>query len=420
MTAAHATQAAAETAPRLHPVRTPDRLFSLDIIRGFAVLGILAVNAMTFAQPWEAMANPTLLPGGFEGEAVTAWQAMYVFFQDKMRTLFSMLFGASIFLIGGERSDRERGRVLRRRLFWLAAFGLVHGLAFWFGDILLLYAWTGLFVMLARSWSARRLLIVGVLLNVVCSALYVGMMMSLNFAPPEALQGAIDGAGWQAPPETIAAKIEAMRGDALSVTLEQMNRWVEAVPAMLIVMLPATAALMLIGMGLFKAGFLAGRSPAWVYALFIALGAGALYLIWRESLAITAGGFPFIESVARPVNSFLAPFASLAYASGLILLGRFGLKLILRPLAKAGQMAFTNYLTQTLIMTTIFYGGRGFGWYGEVGWPQMWGIIAAVWAVQLIWSPLWLARFEMGPIEWVWRSLTYGRPVRLTRVRAAA
>ena len=93
---------------------------------------------------------------GFEGEAVTAWQAMYVFFQDKMRTLFSMLFGASIFLIGGERADAARGKVLRRRLFWLAVFGLVHGLAFWFGDILLLYAWTGLFVMLAAVMYMTR------------------------------------------------------------------------------------------------------------------------------------------------------------------------------------------------------------------------------------------------------------------------
>jgi len=156
------------------PVRTSDRLFSLDVVRGFAVLGILAVNAITFAMPEPVMMNPSLQPGGLEGEAAAAWQTMHVFFQDKMRTLFSMLFGASLFLIGGERSDLTRGKLLRKRLFWLGLFGLAHGLFFWFGDILLLYALTGLVVLLVRSWSAKRLLIVGVALNVTLSALYVG------------------------------------------------------------------------------------------------------------------------------------------------------------------------------------------------------------------------------------------------------
>jgi uncharacterized protein len=102
-------------------------------------------------------------------------------------------------------------------------------------------------------------------------------------------------------------------------------------------------------------------------------------------------------------------------ASVLILLARFGLKLILTPLACAGRMAFTNYLTQTLIMTTIFYGGRGLGWYGQIGWPEMWMVIGGVWAAQLIWSPLWLSVFSMGPLEWGWRCLTYKRMVPLRR-----
>ena len=82
-------------------------------------------------------------------------------------------------------------------------------------------------------------------------------------------------------------------------------------------------------------------------------------------------------------------------------------------------MAFTNYLTQTLIMTTIAYGGRGLGWYGELGWPEMWQLIGAIWIVQLIWSPIWLHFFRMGPIEWIWRSLTYGRLLPIRREAAA-
>ena len=397
------------------PVRRADRLFSLDVVRGFAVLGILAVNAMTFAQPWEVSMNPTLQPTGFEGEAATAWHAMYTLFQDKMRTLFSMLFGVSIFLIGGERSDLVRGKLLKKRLFWLAIFGLIHGLAFWFGDILLLYAWTGVFVMLVRSWSARRLILTGVMLNIVCSAIYVGLMLAMSAAPAEMMDSIMADAGWAPPPEVIAGQIEAMRGDAVSVTLTLMMKWVTVVPFMLIFMVPATAALMMIGMGLYKAGFLAGRSPAWLYGLLLVTGAAAAFLIWREGAAMIANDFPFIDGMAKPANTFLAPLVSLGFASLLILLARFGLKMILTPLAKAGQMAFTNYLTQTLIMTTIFYGGRGLGYFGQVGWPEMWLFIIGVWVVQLIWSPLWLSQFTMGPLEWVWRRLTYGRGVALKR-----
>ncbi|MDQ3124324.1 MAG: DUF418 domain-containing protein [Pseudomonadota bacterium] len=399
---------------KLAPVATSDRLFSLDMVRGLAVLGILAVNAMTFAWPWAVSSNPGIQPG-FDAEAAQGWQIMHVFFQDKMRTLFSMLFGASIFLIGGERSDKARGKLLRSRLFWLAIFGAIHGLAFWFGDILLLYAWTGLFVMLVRSWSARTLLITGVSLNLICSALYVGMMSMLAFAPPEAMTSAMEGSGWTNDPAKLAESIQPFLGDAVSVTLHLMSMWPTVVPMMLIFFLPATIALMLIGMGLYKSGFLAGRSPAWVYGLFIAAGAGSLWMVWQETSAVVAAGFPFVETMTKPYNSFLAPFISLGYASLLILLARFGLKLILTPLACAGRMAFTNYLSQTLIMTTIFYGGRGLGWYGQIGWPEMWMVIGGVWAAQLIWSPLWLSVFQMGPLEWGWRCLTYKRMVPLRK-----
>lgn len=393
------------------PVRRADRLFSLDVVRGFAVLGILAVNAITFGMPEPVMMNPSLQPGGLEGEAATAWQVMHVFFQDKMRTLFSMLFGASIFLIGGERSDLTRGKLLRKRLFWLGLFGLAHGLFFWFGDILLLYALTGFVVMLTRSWSARRLLIVGAALNVALSALYVGAIAVMRLAPPEALADM----NWDASPERIAGMIAEYQGTALDTTMTLMGNWVSTVPFMAIGFIPATAALMMIGMGLFKAGFLAGRSPTWIYGLFIVLGAAAAALIWRESSAVINAGFPLVETLMRPANTLLAPLVSLGYASLLILLARFGLRLILTPLARAGQMAFTNYLTQTLIMTTIFYGGRGLGYFGQVGWPEMWMVIIAVWVVQLIWSPLWLSQFTMGPLEWIWRRLTYGKGVALRR-----
>ena len=406
------------TAPALQPVRGDDRIVSLDLIRGLAVLGILAVNAMLFFWPHLIASNPTLQPG-FDAGAGDGWQVMHVFFQDKMRTLFSMLFGVSIFLVGGERSDAGRGRLLRSRLFWLAVFGLIHGAAFWFGDILLLYAWSGLFVMLMRSWSARRLLTIGIAVNVICSALYVGMVALMGLTPPEKMGSFQSQMGWgDGAVAALARDVAAFQGDALSVTVHQFMGWLTTAPGMLVFFLPATIGLMLIGMGLFKSGFLAGRAPTWAYATAVGVGAVSLFLIWQETSAIRVADFPLVQTAMRPMNTFLAPLASLAYASALILLLKAGLRTVLHPLICAGRMAFTNYLTQTLIMTTIAYGGRGLGFYGEIGWPEMWQLIGAVWIVQLIWSPIWLHVFRMGPIEWVWRRLTYGRSLPLRRSAA--
>jgi uncharacterized protein len=402
----------------LSPVARADRILSLDVVRGLAVLGILAVNAMTFFWPHGVLASPTLQPG-WDADAVSGWLIHDVFFRDKMRTLFSMLFGVSIFLVGGERSDRARGSLLRSRLFWLGLIGLIHGMAFWYGDILLLYALTGFLVLLARSWRARTLLIVGTLLYLVLGAAYFGMIYSMTFMPAEQLQEAArqQGAGMTA--QELTEAIGAMTGDAWSVTVHQFWDWVSVAPIVAIAMIPVTASLMMIGLGLFKTGFLAGRAPAWVYLASIAVAAGCLYLIWGETTAIEAGGFDFIQTSLRPYATFLVPLVSLGYASVLMLMVRYGLRLVLFPLISVGRMAFTNYLTQTLIMTTLAYGGRGLGWYGEVGWPDMWGIIIVVWILQLVWSPMWLTFFRMGPIEWIWRSLTYGRLLPLSREAVA-
>lgn len=402
----------------LSPVRRADRYDSLDLVRGFAVLGILAVNAMTFFWPHAVSTIPSLQPG-WDADAASGWFVMDVFFRDKMRTLFSILFGASIFLVGGDRSDPDRGKLLRSRLFWLAIFGLVHGAAFWFGDILLLYALTGFIVLLMRGWGARTLLAVGTALYVVLCLAYEGMYLAMQQMPAADLEAAIAQQGGSLTPEALAAEIAAFQGDALSVTLHQFQGWLGVAPIIAIAMIPITISLMLIGMGLLKTGFLAGRSPVWAYLVSAVLGGASLWLIQGETSAIFASGFDFIPTMSRPYATFLVPLVSLGYASVLILLLKFGLKALLFPLISAGRMAFTNYLTQTLIMTSVAYGGRGLGWYGELGWPEMWQLIGAIWIVQLIWSPIWLHFFRMGPIEWIWRSLTYGRLLPIRREAAA-
>lgn len=400
----------------LAPVQEQSRIKSLDVVRGLALLGILAVNAAFFAAPFQATQNPLLAPIAIDQSTLWSWFVMHVFFEFKMITLFSMLFGASIYLVGGERSDKDRGKVLHRRLAWMVLFGLIHGALIWYGDILLTYALTGLLVMCARSWRAGTLFIVGAILIVLSTAVFSGMGAAMQYAPPESLQEMREQM-WAPPAEEIERMIAAYQGDVVSATGANIDKWLMFL-GYLPILIIRTAGVMMVGMALFKTGFFSGKSPYWVYALMALIGAAALAAVaWQAWINWTLR-FDFVHMMGAGnfANSALSPFISLLYASLLIMLVKAGaLRFLTEPLAAAGRMAFTNYIAQSLIMTTIFYGGRGFGLWGEVDRPTLWAIVLAIWALQLIWSPLWLSRFKMGPLEWLWRRLSYAHPVSMAK-----
>jgi uncharacterized protein len=396
----------------LRPVAAADRHLELDLLRGLGVLGILAVNAAAFALPFELQLSPELSPHPWTGANATAWWVMATFFEFKFITLFSLLFGVSIFLVGGERSDLARGALLRRRLFWLAVFGLIHGLAIWYGDILLLYAWSGLFMLLMRSWSARKLFWIGLTVVVLGSLISVGQLVALEFAPAEIQREALESMAGGYDAADVAAATEAMRGDLMTGLRENAGNWVMLAVMSLLFLVFRTVGLMMIGLALYRWGFLTGRAPAWLYGLLIVATAGSLYLVGLSNTAQLAIDFAQPQSGGRygAANELLSLVITLGYASAAILLIRAApARRLLAPVAAVGRMAFTNYLTQSLIMTTIFYGGRGLGLFGSMDHAQLWLVVFAVWALQLVWSPLWLSRFRMGPLEWVWRRLTYGK-----------
>jgi uncharacterized protein len=399
----------------LGPVQEQSRIKTLDVVRGLALLGILAVNAAFFAMPFPATQNPLLEPFAIDETTFWSWFVMHVFFEFKMITLFSMLFGASIYLVGGERSDKDRGKVLQRRLLWMVLFGVIHGALIWYGDILLTYSLTGLLVMFARSWGPRTLFIVGGILFAFSVAIFSGLGAMLQAAPPEVLNQMRTDM-WAPPAEEIQRTIAAYQSSALSATTENFDHWVTFlgyIPMFII----RTAGVMMIGMALFKVGFFSGRNTVGVYVVVALIGAAALAAVAYQALMNWRLGFDMVHMMGAGnfANTALSPLISLLYASLLILLVKAGAKLLFEPLAAVGRMAFTNYIAQSLIMTTIFYGGRGFGLWGEVDRPTLWAIVLAIWAVQLIWSPLWLSRFQMGPLEWLWRSLSYARPVAMAK-----
>ena len=405
------------------PVAETARIDSIDVLRGFALLGILVMNVQLFAMPEAAYYNPTAY-GDLEGANLYVWLGGRLLADQKFMTIFSMLFGAGIVLMTTRTEARgETCPVHYRRMGWLALIGLLHAHLLWAGDILFLYAVCGMLVYPFRGLSPGRLLVVGTATVAVASAIFAGLQASLPSWPEEALTEVTLGA-WQ--------PTRAIVDDALAT---YRSGWLEQLPArsamafgfetfMLVIWGGWRAGgLMLIGMALFKLDvFSAGRSRRFYGALVAAaLVAGIPVEAYGVALDFEFGwALDWSLLQGRQFNYWPSIAVGLGYV-GLVMLAcrSTALRRVTRPFAAVGQTALSNYLLQTVICTTIFY-GHGLGLYGSVDRVGQLGVVLGVWAVQLIASPLWLRRYRFGPAEWVWRSLTYGTRPPLRRAAGPA
>lgn len=385
------------------------RIVALDHIRGLAVFGILAVNAIAFAQPMDVYSDPTLSPVPLSANDLTLWAVVEIFFREKFVTTFTLLFGVSMFLVGrGHDPEPPLWETpLFRRLAWLAVFGLIHGALIWHGDILLSYAVTGIAFWTWRNASPRILIGGGLFLFVVGAA--VVLLPNLTVADgtvPEAVD--IDG------------MVATMRGGFRDSLLGNFTEWRTTIVPELIDFLPTTLGLMMLGAGLFRTGFYHGERSRKLYGLLIAVAVPCLIAIALQARQMVAAHFAYPQTFGlyQIANTLLCLPVALGYASVLILAGRLRIaRVLLYPLACAGRMAFTNYLMQSLIMTAIFYGGRGSHppHFGEVNNAGLLPYVLAIWAGQLAASTIWMSLFRYGPFEWVWRCLTYQRWVSVMR-----
>jgi uncharacterized protein len=218
----------------------------------------------------------------------------------------------------------------------------------------------------------------------------------------------------------IARGLSDFRGHLGQVQSANVADWMAGAMSALVVHSPRTVGLMMLGLGLYKSGFLNGRARRATYLLLIGAGALALMVIGWTALRDLEGQAGSALGWAAMPNSVFSPLGTLGYVAAVVLALKSGAgQAVGRVLAPAGRLAFTNYLTQSLIMTAVFYGGgRGLGLIGRLDWAQWVWIVAAIWVVQLIWSPLWLRHFTMGPFEWVWRRLSLGRDLPLRRTTA--
>lgn len=419
------------------PLGDAERITTLDVTRGVALFGILIMNIVPMAMPGAAYFNPNAY-GGAEGLDLTAWLTVATFFESTMRTLFSLLFGAGTVLFMDRLSEKLPGNraseIYMRRNVLLVIFGIVNAyLLLWIGDILYTYGLVALFLYVVRGFSSRGLIILIALLvafNFGKNAYQYQEAVAVQVAGEEALTQQKAGV------ELNEAQKEALKTwnhawESQNPAPEEFDRqiadkkqgWWHNVVAFAGVahyfetqmtygffFLDALLCMSL-GILLYRHGFLTLDRPTWNYVVMVVVGYGAgatmRYILAMDIVEANYAPAAFERyDMALDVGRLLVGGAHL----GLIMLFcRSGiLRWLHEALASVGRMALTNYIAHS-IMAVFLFTGTGFAWYGDLARHEVYYVWTAVCVIQLIYSPIWLKYFRYGPLEWGWRSLTYGK-----------
>lgn len=437
----------------LRPVARGERISSMDVLRGFSLMGILVMNIADFAFGFTNYAYPlsTVKPV-FSGPHwkinTAAWFLRWIFAEGKMRALFSMLFGAGVILLTERGLARGAGvrvaDIYTRRNIWLVLFGMLHGYLIWSGDILFYYGLAALlFLFPFRTVRVKRLMWTAGVILFINSLLIFGGQYGNAYSARKA-----------------AAKANARLAQHQTLTEEEqgdLKRWssvqerwrmsdkkkYEDIAAMQKGYLKAQGheagtvllgelkgayfgfgdwvGMMLLGMALYKNGFLAGRlsmkTYAWTAVIGLAVGWSVTgFGAWKA----WAGHFDMFKTLVW----MQAPYdigrisGALGNAALLLMLVKAGaLKWVMQRIASVGQMALSNYLLTSITMMTIYVWGP-WHWYGYVEYYKIYYAVAGMWLLNMTFSSMWLRYFEFGPVEWVWRSLTYWKRQSM-RIRKA-
>lgn len=404
-----------------------DRITSLDIVRGVAVLGIVIANIVGLGQPMTA----AVWPGAFLSDpgplADWLWGAQLVFVDGKLRGIFTLLFGAGLVLFYRRAEARGEGYgLLARRLFWLGVFGFAHWALLWRGDILLSYAVAGFVVMWFVTWDWHKQLALGLVGYAVGALVYFASSVPMAWAAAGDFASDAGMAQLQASlrageaADLADGRVEGAliaSGDQAGLIAHNLSDHLASLPGETLIGLFEAAPLMLIGMGLLGAGPFDGRLPPrrqrnWGRALWLA---GTLATMPIAAWAM-GRGIAYWDSFAAFIGWSALP--RLAAALGLLALlalwGRHAGGGLATRLAAAGRCAFSNYIGTSALALAIF-AGWGLGLYGQLSRIELYGVALLIWAVMLAWPTWWLARFRHGPLEWLWRCLTYGRRFPLRR-----
>ncbi len=417
------------------PVEARERFVSLDLLRGIAILGILVMNIYAFAMPFIAYTNP-LRMGGTEPWNIGTWMFTHILFDQKFISIFAMMFGAGIVLMSGraESGGSKPAGFYYRRQLWLVVIGAIHAYLIWIGDILFMYALIGMLAYLFRKRTPRTLIIVACFLlpvtllfnhgNVYQTTKMMNMVAEVEVLveqgeelDDEQQQLLEDWVGMRAfmmpTDEDIASEVEVYRGDYVGIV--QHRAPIVAMMQIFFIFgygLFRVGGLMLIGMAMMKLGvFTAQRTSAFYTRLMLAGYLLGLPMTVYSAVDLQAHDFDSLYALST--GSFANYFGSILVAFGhiglVMLIAKSGVFAgLMSRFATVGRMALTNYLMHSVVLTTVFY-GYGLGLYGSV--PRLWqmAFVAGLIGFQLWFSTWWLERYRFGPVEWLWRSVTYWR-----------
>jgi uncharacterized protein len=385
------------------------RIKSLDVLRGVGVLGMLGVHIQLFAFPSLARWKPTAY-GDFSGLNWWAWLVTSFLADGKFITIFAMLLGVSIVMLASDRGDPAipAWRAHMRRMGVLLVLGILHAYFVWYGDMLVPLALSGTVAFFARRLSPPKLLVLGALAFATASVLSFALTWSTAQSDPAALEAW--RAQWTPTPASVALEVAEYRGSWSEQMAHRVPTALETETVDFVTrLLWQMTGLMLMGMALFKLGVLSAvRSRAFYVRMgILGFGLGTLLIslgLWRS--AATRWDLLDYVLISQQLHYWGNLSVALGWTALVMLMCQRGWQL--RAMASVGRMALTNYLLQSVICTTIFY-GHGFGLFGYVDRAGQLAIVVGIWTFQLLASTVWLRYFAVGPVEWLTRWLVFRR-----------
>jgi len=420
------------------PVSQHERIIILDALRGMAILGILLMNIPGFSLAVPSGWDPSVL-----NEAGTInyklWYFVEWFPEGTQRAIFSLLYGAGIILFMKRQEQKLDGvkplEYFIRRSLWLMVFGLINAwVLLWWGDILFDYACYGMIMVVFRNLPVKSLLIGAVVCfllmvardnrdlylekKVITRGEQVAAMDTTKIKLTDKQKGQLEAMNEFKDKQTHAKKVERNEKSKQQVTGSyedlyeyRTNNYLGALIRYLYMSIWDVLFFMFLGMAFLKTGIMTGEAPVkyyWIMAV-AGLGLGLLLSYYRikPMIQYQFNEFEYMKNVKIETYTISRALRSLGIFGAVMLLFKSGFfKWFFALMRPVGQMAFTNYLTQSLICGIIFY-GVGFGYYGSLQRYEVYLVVGAIWVLQIIWSHVWLRYFRFGPLEWCWRSLTY-------------
>ena len=438
------------------PVTAQERISSVDTLRGVALLGILAMNITSFGLPgWDYAIPLSTVHPVFSGPHwrinTIAWFLRWILAEGKMRALFSMLFGAGAILLTSRAESRgaadRTADIFTRRNMWLVLFGALHCFLIWYGDILFFYGlYALLFLYPMRKLQPKTLFIWAAIVLVLNGAVLTGGQMASRYSTrkkalaadalyrahkPLTPEQSGDIKAWheaqdrlRPSPKKLYEDIHAAQKGYVSAQTKDAKEAFEGETVGAYAGFGDILGFMLLGMGLYRNGFLTARLATRTYVITAALSLGicwplifaGCYMCWKSHFDVFT--ISWWLWVPYDLGRFTGALGNAALV--LIVLKAGALKFLTRRLAAVGQMALSNYLFTSTFCKFLFVWGP-LHWYGYMEYYRLYYVMAGVWIFNLTWSPIWLRHFQFGPAEWVWRSLTYWhrQPMRLAPAQAS-